>query len=194
MTRLFELPARDFGSHSLLLSVLGELRKDEVLDGLVDFISLPPESIFPSNPRQPDQGDATTYPDDASALQARAVEMLAFLRTAKAFGKVLEIAGRHPSKGVRIAALDAFVFNHDDSAEALEAARAAARPDEVKFVGLARLERNSDPREFDAKVRAFYEHYPEELPKSPIIHPECGQAPAKHPQPRNAGNGGGETS
>ena len=96
--------------------------------------------------------------------------MLAFIRTPKALEQVLAIASAHGSRAVRIAALDAYIFNHDDSPEAIERARGAARSSEAKFVGLARRERDGNPHEFDAKVRAFYQRYPEECPPAAVTH------------------------
>jgi hypothetical protein len=164
---LFQLPVPDFGRHLLLLSVLGELRDPKSVEPLLRFINLPPDSLFGQTPTRQGQGPATSYLDYSAALQARAAEMLAFIRTPAALDKVLVVASEHKSRTVRLAALDGFIFNHDDSPEALDKARTAARPGEAKFVGLARRERDFNPREFDSKVRAFYQRYPEEQPPIP---------------------------
>ncbi len=109
--------------------------------------------------------------------------MLAAIRSQEALEKVLAIASEHRSRAVRLAALDAYIYNHDDSPEAVGRARAAARPREAKFVGIARLERDSDPRQFEAKVRKFYENYPEECPPSP--DPNRDRAHAEPPRDRS---------
>jgi hypothetical protein len=170
VARLFQLPVPDFGRHLLLLSILGELRDPKSVEPLLRFINLPPNSLFAETPGRQGQGPATSYLDYSAALQARAAEMLAFIRTPEALDKVLMVASGHNSPAVRLAALDGFIFNHDDSPEAIDKARAAARPDEAKFVGLARRERDFNPGDFDSKVRAFYQRYPEENPPSPTFN------------------------
>jgi hypothetical protein len=169
VARLFQLPVPDFGRHLLLLSILGELRDSRSVEPLLKFINLPPDSLFAQTPDRQGQGPATSYLDYSAALQARAAEMLAFIRTPEALDKVLVVAFEHSSRAVRLAALDSFIFNHDDSPEAVDKARTAARPEEAKFVGLARRERDFNPRDFDSKVRAFYQRYPEECPPSPAF-------------------------
>ncbi len=171
---LFQLPVPDFGRHLLLLSVLGELRDPKSVEPLLRFINLTPDSLFGPTPTRLGSGPATSYLDYSAALQARAAEMLAFIRTPEALDQVLRVASEHDSCAVRLAALDGFIFNHDDSPEAIDKARAAARPSEAKFVGLARRQRDFNPREFDSKVRAFYQRYPEENPPSP---PNLRRAP-----------------
>jgi hypothetical protein len=164
---IFQLPVMDFGRHQLLLSILGELQHPKSVEPLAKFIDLPGDTVVPRPPPDQSKGLFTSYLDYAGALQARAVEMLAFMKTGEALAAVLQIAASHTSRTVRLAALDAFVFNHGDSAEAIEKARAVARPEEAKMVGLPRRTRDFDPREFDGKVRAFYQRYPEENPPHP---------------------------
>jgi hypothetical protein len=164
---LLDLPVRDIGRHLMLLSIIGEMRRPEFLGPLVRFVGLAEESVVPQRSDEPGDGVCTSYLDAAAALQSRAVEMLAHLRTAEAFQAVLALASQHESRPVRLAALDAFAFNNDDSPDAIECARAAARPSESKMVGVPRRTRDSDPREFEARVLAFYEQYPEERPPAP---------------------------
>ena len=164
---LLRLPVADFGRHQLLLSILGELRNPKSVEPLIRFINTPSDQVIPPPPPEQSKGVNTSYLDYSAALQARAVEMLAFIRTAEALAAVLQAASGHISRAVRLAALDAFIFNHGDSPESIEKARAAARLEEAKFVGLPRRERGFNPADFDAKVVAFYQRYPEEKPPTP---------------------------
>lgn len=182
LAHVFKFPVTDFGRHQLLLSILGELGHHKAIEPLVRFVNLPAECIVDQVPAWQGNDPATSYLDHAAALQSRAVEMLAAIRSHGALDKVLAIASEHCSRAVRLAALDAYVYNHDDSPEAMERARAAARPREAKFVGIARLERDSDPRQFEAKVREFYERYPEERPPSP--DPNRARSRAEPPRDR----------
>ncbi|RKG71209.1 hypothetical protein D7V80_02330 [Corallococcus sp. CA054B] len=164
---LFELPVRDLGRHQVLLSIIGEMRRPEFAEPLVRFIGLPPYSMVRGASGGPAYDSCISYLDAAEVLQARAVEMLAHLVTAEALQAVLSFGSNHESRAVRLAALDAYTFNSDDSPEALARARAAARPDEARLVGLPRRTRDSHPSDFDAQVAAFYERHPEERPPAP---------------------------
>jgi hypothetical protein len=188
--RLFSLPVVDFGVHHLLLSVLGELRRADSAEHLIRFVNLPGDQVIPLPPREQGGGLCTSYLDYCAGLQARAVEMLAYLGTSLADEAVLQAASAHPSSVVRVAALDAYLFNHQDSSEAAEEARAAARPEEAMFVGLPRRTRDSDPAEFEARVADFYKRYPSEVP--PLPHPKrCSRqtTPQASPLPRSSQQG-----
>lgn len=167
VSNLFQLPITDFGRHQLLLSIIGELRNPKSVEHLVRFINISDDEMLSPPPRGQGNGLNTSYLDYAAALKARATEMLAFVGTQDALSIVLKIASEHGSKAVRLAALDSFAFNHGDSPEAIKTARAAAKQGEDKLVNLPRRERGFNPEDFDAKVRAFYERHPEEVPPTP---------------------------
>ncbi len=167
ISNLFQLPITDFGRHLLLLSIIGELRNQKSVESLVRFINTSDDQMFSSPPSGQGKGLNTSYLDYAAALKARAAEMLAFVGTQDALSAVLKVASEHESKAVRLAALDAYTFNHGDSPEAIKTARDAAKLGEDKLVNLPRRERGFNPEEFDAKVMAFYERHPEEIPPTP---------------------------
>jgi hypothetical protein len=166
---LFNLPASDIGQHLLLLSIIGEMRRSEFVEPLVKFIGLPANSIVWESPNYRACGTCISHLDTAALLKARAVEMLAWLRTSEALEAVLGFARYHDSRVVRLAALDAYTYAHEDSPEAIERARAAARRDEAKLVGLPRFTRDSNPTQFAERVAAFYEEHPEERPPAPRL-------------------------
>lgn len=185
LNRLFTLPVADFGRHQLLLSILGELGRPDSAEHLIRFVSLPGDQVIPLPPRQQGGGVCTSYLDYCAGLQARAVEMLAHLRTREALDAVLHFTAAHPSRPVRLAAIDSFLFSQGDSSEAMERARAAVRPGELKFVGLPRRSRDTDPDEFQARVADFYKRNPSEVPPRP--HATCcrSHAPTEAvPSPR----------
>ncbi|HJR83503.1 MAG TPA: hypothetical protein VJ775_06210 [Sphingomicrobium sp.] len=164
---LFDLPVKDLGHHLLLLSVMGETRREDLVQPLIRFIEIPSNSLVEDVSDCPGRGCCTSYLDAAAILKARAVEMLAYIRTAKALEAVLHIASGHDSRAVRLAALDAFVYNHEDNPDAIERARAAARREDAKMIGLPRFTRDKDPERFAKEVAAFYDRYPEERPRPP---------------------------
>ncbi len=183
VARLFDLPASDIGQHLLLLSVIGEMRQPAFVEPLVKFIGLPPNSIAEEQSNQRTCGACISYIDAAALLKARAVEMLAWLQTDEAFEAALGFARYHESRVVRVAALDAYTYNHQDSPDALERARAAARHNEAKLVGLPRFTREINPKEFAERVAAFYEQHPEDRPPAPHIARELDQ---RAPRPRSS--------
>jgi hypothetical protein len=168
---LFNLPVRDIGQHLLLLSIVGEMRQPAFVEPLVKFIGLSPDSIAGGveNAAGCRCGACMSHLDAAAMLKARAVEMLAWLRTSEALEAVLGFARYHESRVVRLAALDAYTYNHADSPDAIARARASARRDEAPLVGLPRFTRDSNPAEFARSVAAFYEQYPEERPRPPHV-------------------------
>jgi hypothetical protein len=180
---LFNLPVADIGQHLLLLSVIGEMRQPAFVEPLVKFIGLPADSIVRDRSNSGACGACTSHLDTAAMLKARAVEMLAWLRTSEALEAVLGFARYHESRGVRHAAVDAFTYNHEDSPEAVARARAAARRDEAKLVGLPRFTRESNPEELSRNVAAFYEQHPEDRPPSPQM---AGPPRRRIPQPRTS--------
>jgi hypothetical protein len=170
MDRLFTLPAVDFGRHLILLSVIGELGRPDSAEHLIRFVNLPGSEVIPTPPREQGGGLYTSFLEYGAGLQSRAVEMLAHLGSAEALEATLQAASAHPSRAVRIAALDAFAYLHNDSADALFRARAAAQPGEAGLVGLARRSRDGDPADFDARVADFYRRHPSEVPPQPHSH------------------------
>jgi hypothetical protein len=169
--RLFSLPAPDFGQHLITLSIIGELGRPDSADHLIRFVHLPSSEVIPIPPREQSGGLQTSFLEYGAALQARAVEMLTHLGSQHALDATLHAAFAHPSRAVRIAALDAFTYHHNDSPDAVSRARAAARPTEAKLVGLPRRSRDGNPADFDAQVADFYRRYPTEVPPQPHSHP-----------------------
>jgi hypothetical protein len=165
---LFKFPVADFGRHLLLLSVIGELKNSRAVEPLLRFIRLPAESL-PLLRKVPEAGkeNDVSLLEGSAALQARAVEMLAFLRSPQALEETLRIASEHTSTSVRAAAIDAYLFNHDDSHEATEQIIRIALLKDAHLVGLPRRSRNMDADVFNAKVASYYRNHPQEHPPIP---------------------------
>jgi len=170
---LFHFPIVDFGRHLLLLSIIGEVRNSRAIEALLRFIRLPGATFGLLGSDAGKEARASRRPRDASlldgssALQARAVEMLAYLNTPHALEETLKIASNHTSRAVRVAAMDAYLFNHQDSADATARLQEAIQGEDRKFIGLARRFRGMDVSQFDASVATFYRNYPAERPPVP---------------------------
>lgn len=164
--RLFEIPIQNVGRHLMILSVLGETRNPRAVAPLVRFIWL--DRPLVEEPAQVlGAGTHTSRFNYNGGLRARAVEMLAYIGTNDAFNGTRDVVSKHPGAEVRIAAIDAYLFNHNDSEDAKAELLRLARPDEAKLIGSPRRTRDMDVKEFDARVQGFYERYPEERPPVP---------------------------
>ncbi len=160
LEELWKLPVRDEARHYLLLSTIGELRDGRAATELVRFIWEPDERISSVGHEVVEDG-CGFGPSTAELLKARAVEMLAHLTTSEAVEETLRVAADHPTAAVRAAAIDAHLFNHDDSPEEMERVRGRVRADDAPIVGLPRFTRQVNPREFDRAIADFYSRHPE---------------------------------
>ena len=109
-------------------------------------------------------GPKTSMFDGCAGLKARAVSMISHLNSQAATAVVLAAINEHPSRTVRMSAIDAYLYNNGDSPEAIATAKRLARPDEGKFVGLPRLSPDTSRQDFEARLTRFYTEHPEELP------------------------------
>jgi HEAT repeat protein len=163
--RLLVTPVTDVNRHLMILSILGELKDPSTIPALREFI-WSDRPLVPTVPVETRSGRGTSYFNHDGALRARAAEMLSFIGTREADEAILEIAWKHSGAEVRIAAIDAYLFNHSDSADAKEELIKRVRPEERKLVGLPRFKQGMDRAEFDRRVLDFYRLYPEEMPQA----------------------------
>jgi hypothetical protein len=151
--------------HFMLLSTLGETRNAIAVPALEKLVWHERKTDRHEGPT-PGCADASTT-DLLAGLQARAVEMIAYIGGESAHEVLFEVLERHPAKAARIAAIDAYLFNHDDSDAAKERLRSKVQPADAKFIGLPRFTRGSSRGEFDTRVAAFYRSNPNERPPIP---------------------------
>ncbi len=167
---LDDLPVRDVGRHRVILSTIGELGDARALPSLSRFIWHATLVIPPQG------GDGCGFEASlGESLQARAVEMLSYLRTPEADDETLRVAVDHPSQGVRAAAIDAFLFNHDDDPEEASRMRQRVRDTDTVLVGVPRFTRDRTRADFDGAVEEYLERYPTQRaprPEGPSVHGE----------------------
>lgn len=177
----------DAGRFMLVLATVGELRHEDFVEPLAALIwsedKLFDVAYGPASSR-PD-ADATSYFDGRAVIKARAAEMLSYLGSERADGAILRIVRSHPVTAVRVAAIDAHLFNHGDDAATLEQLRGLVLEDDLPYVGLPRWGREMDIEAFDAAVLDFYERYPGERP--PIPEDPRGHHERVAPRPRSKG-------
>jgi hypothetical protein len=118
-------------------------------------------------------------------LQAKAVDGLAYLRTAKADEEVLWAAGRHPSRIVRAEAIEAYLWNHDDSAEARSVLLKYVRAEETVFLDRLRRVPEENAESFNRRLAAFLKAHPEAVAPDPerAYRTKQGVPPAEEKPP-----------
>ncbi|KRC63020.1 hypothetical protein ASE14_04320 [Agromyces sp. Root81] len=163
---LWKLPVEDVSRHMVLLSIIGELRDPALEDALEAFVwheRLVDEKVD-------DEPEACTFEArPAEMLQARAAEMLSYLRTESSDNATLRIATEHPSRAVRASAIDAHLFNHDDSLHEIDRLNSIVKAEDVGLVGVARFTRGSDREDFDRAIAEYFDRHPDQA--APAVHP-----------------------
>jgi len=109
-------------------------------------------------------------------LQAKAVDGLAYLGTPSAQEEVLRLVRAHPSRIVRAEAIDAYLWNHADSAEAKATLRKYVQKGEEIFVDRVRRNTGEKAESFNAKLAAFLKAHPEVRAPAPEKVKEGGPA------------------
>ena len=138
--RLLAIPAGQVSDVAapqlIIMSILGQMKNWSADAALVTFIGNDPVCGVPASDAGPsdagEQGIPDTVADTGSLLRAKAVEMLAFIGDELALQATLNIAATHACKAVRIAAIDAYMFNNADSSAAKSQLMAVVHADEQK--------------------------------------------------------------
>ena len=170
-----------YGRQLIYLSVLGELRNERALGPLQEYLNSRECPVFEeitAFPRQPGLPHTSKF-DACAGLKSAAANMIAYLNTPAALNVVLQTIQEHPSRFVRLSAMNAYLFNNGDSPEAIAAARQRARPEEAKFVGMPRLSADGDRNAFAERLTRFYADHPEE--RAPELSRAARRPGAGHP-------------
>jgi hypothetical protein len=139
----------------LTLSILGEMRSRAGEDCLRKVLHQPvPEK---GTLAHGELVEATAV----GMLQAKAVDGLAYLHTPSADEEVLWAVGKHPSRIVRAEAIEAYLWNHGDSAEARATLQKYVRPEEAVFLDRIRREPEENAESFNRRLAAFLKAHPE---------------------------------
>jgi len=143
----------DFTWRRSLLEVLGELQRPDAFPVLQGIAWAPlPE-------REKNAGERTTSRDYEEMLESVAVRGLAFIRTdsgefiPSADDEVLKLAAQHPSLVVRLAAIDAFLWNYDDAPTARSRLQQALPDDMRRYLDRVRLDPSMDPDVFNRAIQ-----------------------------------------
>src|SRR5262249_41506078 len=111
-TQVFTNAVLDHSRALVALSVFGEMQSPIAEECLPRFVQLP----LP-NAGKVVEGEIVEQ-TALAILQAKAIEALAYRKTTGGDAAVFRAVAQHPSRIVRAAAIDAYLWNHGDSAEA----------------------------------------------------------------------------
>lgn len=142
------LPKQDHTQRIATLSILGELKRPDAMPFLQKTVWTP----MPS-PQRFNEG--LTPRDLEEMVIVKALEGLAFLRTADSDKALIDVMQRHESRAVRIAAIDCYMWNHDDTSEAAQSLYQMLPADLHKFVERPRFYRGMDRNQFNEKLKAW---------------------------------------
>lgn len=151
-SQLLDLPCADASRHLLLLSTIGELAHESSAAALERFTWLSDERVYNTLSIPGESCDFST----SGMLQSRAVEMMVWVLQGRDEAAVLRVIRDHPQRSVRMAAIDAYLFQHGDSPEAVQTLRDLVSPDDRAMVGLPRFGADTDPETFE-RLTAEYE-------------------------------------
>jgi hypothetical protein len=157
----------------LALGLLGETRSADAQDYFTAFV------------RRPLPTTGTVIEGEiieqtlAAQLQGKAVDGLAFINTESANQVVTEVIARHSSRIVRAEAINAYLWNHGDSAAARESLARVVREDERILLDRVRRVAGERAETFDPKLEQFLRQHPEVMAAAP----EQGTQPTPPDEP-----------
>jgi len=138
-TRFYtELPETQFAKRRLLIALVGELQRDDAFTFLKEVVWVAPQ-------RTTKTAEGYTADDFETVIAIKAVHGLTFIRmddgtmSEQAMNESLNVMKNHHSPAVRIAAIDAYMWNHGDSREAAAQLRAALDPELHRYIGRPRF-------------------------------------------------------
>ncbi len=156
---IFEIQNTDHSRTLIMLSVLGEMRNPDGEKCLIRFVHQP----FPTQGTMVN-GEIIEQ-TSLGTLQGKAVDGLAYARTETGDREVLWAARAHPSRIVRAEAINAYLWNHQDSESARAALLMVVRSDERDFLDRPRHEPGMTGYQFNSKVEEYAKKHPAPIPE-----------------------------
>jgi hypothetical protein len=145
----------------LALSVLGEMRSTVGAECFQKLLHRP-------LPEKGTVADGEIVEQTRLAmLQAKAVDGLAYLQTSANDEEVLWAVGKHASRIVRAEAIEAYLWNHKDSAAARATLLKYVQPKERIFLDRVRKEPADNAEGFNQRLAAFLKAHPETAAPAP---------------------------
>lgn len=159
-----------------IVQVLGALRRDDALEPLADIVRQP----LPPHPARVRCLELTARARE-EIVQSKAVHGIAYLRSERALVEVERIMRSHDSVAVRVEAIDAWMWNNEDRAEAAAHLYTLLPPEYHPYVERPRFHRGMDSSQFDARMLGWMKRWAPggRLPPNPAIAARRAAAAAK---------------
>jgi hypothetical protein len=145
----------------LALALLGETRSPEAQAFFEEFAQRPLPTDGPVI-----EGEIIEQ-TRAAELEAKAVDGLAYANNESSNKVVTEIIANHPSKIVRAEAINAYLWNHEDSDDARKFLSQYVRKDELILLDRVRRKTGENAESFNRKLDEFLKRHPEVVPPPP---------------------------
>jgi hypothetical protein len=146
----------NLGKAIMAFSALGHLRSPEGEQFFTAFLRQP---VPPEPPPSPN-GDV---PPTLEMLETKAVDCLAYMRTATSDAQVAALIANHPWRSVRLEAARAYLFNHQFRKQDIVG---IVRPEERIYLDAVE-NRSFDGSTFEDRVAAFLQAHPEVTANEP---------------------------
>ena len=146
------LPATEYALRVPLLGIIGEVQRPDAMSFLHKTIWTPlpePEPLL----------EGPTRRDLEEMVRVKAVQGMAYLRTPEAEKALIQVMQRHESNAVKIAAIDAYMWNHGGTDEAAQSLYQVLHPDLHKFVQQPRFHRGIDRERFNQQLQAWHDRW-----------------------------------
>lgn len=165
--RMEKTGTNDIGTSLIILGILGELKNPQLIGRLENFVWEP----LPAEEKVGHGG--LSKRDLVEMLESKAIECLAYVRTETSDKATLRVIREHASVAVRSAAIDAYLYNHEDSVEVKEWLRGIVQKQDLPFLDRVRRMSSGDREAFNEGLIRFYKLHPD------MIAPAPGVAPGK---------------
>lgn len=156
----------DVGYSLIVLSIIGEMQNPKALPF---FEKVATREL----PRQTEEfHSGLTKRDVSEMLSSKAAECAAYLKSPESDRVLLNIISQHPSETVRSSAIDAYLYNKEDSEEAKRSLLQYVKEIDLKYIDRTRFTRDSKEESFDSMLAEFYEKHPKEIAPEPGLPTE----------------------
>jgi hypothetical protein len=142
------LPKTDHGKRLVTLALLGELKRPDAMPFLHKIVWTP-------LPNRESLAEGLGARDWEEIVLIKAIDGLGYLRTPEADKALIEVMKQHESIAARNAAIDSYMWNHEDSEDAARVLYQVLPVEWHKFVQRPRFHRGMDAKRFNEQVEAW---------------------------------------
>ncbi len=146
------LPKTEYAHRLRTLEFIGELQRTDALPFLQ-------AAIWEPLPEGQPLIEGLSTRDLEEILRVKCVHGVSYLRTTESRNAAIDIMLRHESTAVRIAAIDSYMWNSNDSQEEAKRLYALLPQDLHMFIEQPRFHFGVDRQEFNTRLRAWREKW-----------------------------------